>query len=231
MKHIFYSILLAVFLSPLFSSAQVKVGYQQRINRDSRAQIKELQQGVLLVRLQNKAYTIQALKDAGRADDAAKVEAKQLEINQEIVTAFIEGFDFCPVYFFNSSDSRKVMAGNISEIGFLNSKLEIDSTIKCDNEFYYIAEFSSIEQDTASFYRTSYFEWDKKGPEIKQYRSGSGTYSGQKALVIRSRQLIQLKKPFPYFVKENKIIVKRDKGTMVQMMNNQLKGYYNYNGF
>jgi hypothetical protein len=230
MKHSFYSILLAVFLSPLFSSAQVKVGYQQRINRDSRAQIKELQQGVLLVRLQNKAYTIQALKDAGRADDAAKVEAKQLEINQEIVTAFREEFDFCPVYFFNSSDSKKVMAGNISEIGFLDKKLEVDTNISCNNEFYYIAEFSSIEQDTAGFYDRSYLEWDEKGPEIKQYRSGGGPISNQKALVIRSRQFIQLKRPFPYFVKEYIVIIKRDKGTMVQLMNNELKGYYNYNG-
>ena len=91
---------------------------------------------------------------------------------------------------------------------FEDVKLELNKDVK-----YFIGEFTSIEK---------YNEKDK----------GKETYStslGFEALIIKDKNFIQLKKPFPYYVRTFSSLfrpIKRTKSETVRKMNNDLISYY-----
>lgn len=76
--------------------------------------IKEMKEGVLLVRLQDKDKTIKNLEERGMTKEMELISAKQRRENEEIMLAFSVVFDFCPVYFFHSKDSEAIRQGDFS---------------------------------------------------------------------------------------------------------------------
>ena len=97
MKNIY---ILSFLLLPLLSFSQNRAE-QHEI---AKTQIKELKEGVLLVRLHTKQPVIDAMKERGSFKKAHYIKEKQEAVNKEIVAAF-KDFDFCKVYFFYSQFS------------------------------------------------------------------------------------------------------------------------------
>jgi hypothetical protein len=173
---------------------------RKAIRQKAIAQINDLKNGTLLVRLHTSSNKIAAMKEAGKEKQAAKTLRKQQAENREIVTAFRSYFTFCPVMFFFSDNSEKVLQKNFSGI-FLNDSMQIDSTLKPDEtKNFFVAEFTYIEQDTGMYFSHYNHVKDSTGnySEVKNYYGGPNV--GFYALVIRDENFNQLDRPFPYYV-------------------------------
>ena len=160
MKIIFFILL---FFSFFFFS----IGQENHSER----QIKQLKESVLLVRLKDRKKEIEYYKKYDNYQEANAIKNKQEEINNLIIRAFKNHFDFCPVYFFYSSESTKLLKEGINNISIFNFEKQIVPTDALSS--FFIAEFAAI-------------------------RDTDGTTSSSPALIIMDNKFNQLEKPFPY---------------------------------
>lgn len=221
------AIALCLLILPATSLAQKKTSPRKERKAATRQQIAQLHQGALLVRLQTKSNSIAALRRIGKVSAADKIEANQLELNKEIVQAFSANLDFCPTYFFFSDQSEKVYNKQLEEIVFLDKNLQPDSTIQLKTTNFLTAEFGQVTQDTLKKFDTYYDTEGKNGP-TKEARYQGSSSMGFGALVIKSEQFVQLRKPFPFYVKTYDSVspFKRPSSTTVALMNTKLHKYY-----
>lgn len=187
------SILTILLILPIFGFSQKRVE-QYEI---AKTQIKELKEGILLVRLHTKQPVIDAMLEKGLTNKADYISAKQEVKNKEIVAAF-KGFEFCKVYFFYSQFSDSLKNGNYENITILNDSL-LPTEVELTN--FYIADFGNVkknyENDTTNVKRN---ELAKKGREgKKKYKGGSNL--SIRAMVISDSQFNQLKSPFPFYTR------------------------------
>lgn len=203
MKYILLIILFFIAIEGQTQEAPVqkkRISIRRHFKNLSVQQIKDLKNGVLLVRLHTKNSTISALRKNGNDKQADKIELKQFETNQEIIIAFRERFEFCPVYFFYSDYSINVMEREFGNVTFLNDSLEPDSTIKFKTHNFLTADFGTIDQDTTMRFDGYYYDYGEHGLE-KRSKYYGGSNMGFGALVMRSDKFVQLHKPFPYYVR------------------------------
>ena len=203
-----------------------KVSQRKQTRTIMQEQIKQLKNGALLVRLQNKENAIAALNKIGKSKLANKQNENQLRYNKRIVSAFKNSFTFCPTYFFYSNYSGDVLSKQINKIIFLNDSLKADTAIKLNGEIFLTAEFGIIEQDTAKYFSQYYPYIGDNGTEIRtEYYGEQDMRFG--ALKIMSDKLVQLKKPFPYYVRADVAHPgKRTFSRAVARMNKSLLSYY-----
>lgn len=213
----------------LFSTANLsaqkvkKEGYRKQCKIDSKRQIIELHNGALLVRLKQKQKSINALKKQGRVKLANKVELKQKNRNSYIIDAFKTRFDFCPVYFFYSSDSKYIRNNELDSVSFLNDSLIVDKTIILKDTNFYVAEFGHIEPEETFTYQSSA---NVAANETKITYSGASDISF-KAVIIKTKNFKQLKEPFPFYSKEKSGSNKRANiNTAVTKLDYILKKFY-----
>ncbi|MBD79609.1 MAG: hypothetical protein CL840_11885 [Crocinitomicaceae bacterium] len=213
-----------------YAQQKEKLSRKKLAQEAAKQQITLLHNGALLVRLKTKQKSIDALNQAGKRKLAEKVKKQQDEINLQIIKAFAKNFDFCSTYFFLSDDSRFIINKQLDSLYFIGDDLKVDSTIKFNNTSFLTAEFTVIEQDTAKHF--DYYESvpGKDGPEQRSSYQG-GTNFGFGALIIKSDQFVQLRKPFPYYVRKlDSLPFKRKPKTVVKKMNQQLHGFYKMHG-
>jgi hypothetical protein len=166
-------------------------------------QINQLQDGALLIRLQTRAKTIAKLEEKGQEERAKELKWKFLALNKNIIFGFKEEFDFCPVYFFKESDSKKIMDGDIERVIFVDEELLPDTAIKSELSGFLTAEFGAVQLDE------------------------EGQNTGFNALIIKDSQMNQLKKPFPFYVRTfDTIPTKKDLAKVVRKMNKRLHKFY-----
>ena len=106
-----FSLLLALF----FSIPSITWGQQNEMAADEMIEFLH-NKGILLVRLQTNLPKINALKKAGKTDEAAQVAEETKLFNDKLVEAFDANYKFCPVYFFYSDNSLKIQNLDFSEI-------------------------------------------------------------------------------------------------------------------
>lgn len=186
-----------------------------------------LNQGVLLVRLPTKQNTIDALIASDRISQAEQIKRKVERDNLELIAAIDSAFDFCPVYFFYSHDSKYVSSGELEKVGFVNSDLELDSTIQVESEYYYTAELGLIGQNTGAP-----IENIPKGQEDNpNYRNEAKYYGGTNmrfhAFIIKDSQFNQLERPFPYYSRTlNSFFIKKTTYEVIRRMNLKLMKFF-----
>lgn len=195
--------------------------YRKARKRNAIEQIQGLHDGVLLVRLKTRKPTIEALKERGQAEKAAKLEENQKRLNHNIIAAFKANFDFCPVYFFYSNYTKQVKSGDLASVEFLNEDLMVDNSIKLEDPYYLTAEIGSVVEDTARHFDGYYYEPSANGPERKAAYYG-GNNLGFEALVMKSDQFIQLTRPFPYYER----MLRKSLPTIVTGMNADLHRFH-----
>lgn len=232
-----YKILIVLFL--LFISAvgisqetpvkKKKTSFRRQLKASTKVQINELKDGALLVRLQTKKNAINALRKIGKNTQADELEKKQAEYNSNIISAFKTKFIFCPTYFFFSNYSKNIREKEFDQVVFLNDSLLADTTLKFDNKKFLIAEFGTIEQDTAKYFSYHSIEPDPNNnwsvKKVNNYYGGPNM--GFEALIIRDDKFIQLRHPFPYFIRtRNKMPKKRILVKAVKRMDKKLFKFY-----
>ncbi len=143
--------------------------------------IKELKEGVLVVRLQSGNNKITELKRLIDSPDTSAKTKKRLEkelhqtvsdrkmLNTQQFYAFQNAYKFSKVLFMFDTASKQLKEGKQSGI-FLNEQLEIDETISLNNQAFYVASVASLE-------------------------------SGTDGMVLMDKTFTPLKPPFPYYVK------------------------------
>ncbi|MCO6498838.1 MAG: hypothetical protein J5I47_00480 [Vicingus serpentipes] len=204
-----------------FSQEEKKINYKKKDKIDAVNHITQLKKGVLLVRLSQKNNSINAMRKAGKTELADKLVHENWLRNKEIVAAFRGYFDFCPVYFFYSEYSSYVTKNQLDKIVFLNDNLEADSSIKVSNDVFYVAEFTSIEPGSKNYAKSDYLAENEK-------ESINGGSSGitLTALVIKDKKFKQLRKPFPYYVREFKELpIERSVKNVIIKMDLQLNQF------
>ncbi len=207
-----------------------KIRFRKRMRFITNDQINQLKDGALLVRLQSKKKSITALRKIGKDHLADKIETKQRNYNVKIVSAFKTNFNFCPTYFFFSDFSQNIRDRQFDKVIFLSDSLFADSTTKFNQSNFLIAEFGTIEQDTAKYFSHNSYEpagsWSLK-PTSNYY---GGPRMGYGALIIKSNQLIQLRRPFPYYVRTfDSLPIRRSPNKTVKKMNKKLYKFYKKN--
>lgn len=222
----YYSILFILLHFLTYStSAQTDNKVYKKIAFES---IKQMKDGVLLVRLSNKEKAIEALKKQGLSKQANELKEEQEITNKKIASAFEKEFDFCPTYFFYSKDSKKIKEGKLQEVDWLNANsLEKDKGITVTAKNYFIAEFGYFADDNRTFEGDLYKHVGENGLEIRRRQYGTSG-SRQKGLIVRSQELVPLPKPFPYFINHSMFA---DAATLqnviVGRLNKKLKAFYN----
>ena len=190
--------------------------------------INYLKTGALYVRLHTKSRKIAILENAGNIAAAEKVRKDQFKTNKSIVTAFRKAFVFCPVYFFYSDDSKYILSNDIDSIKFLDDNLQYWKAIDPPKQFL-VAEFGIIKQDTMKYFEGNSADYHKDSANVmhpnKQY--GGGTNMSFGALIIKSPQLVQLSKPFPYYVRNLATLpfVRRSHFKVVTILNTKLSAF------
>jgi len=166
----------------------------------ARQQILDLRNGVLLVRLKSPTSNFLVLEKAKSKMKVQKIELSQIEENQKIMKAFRENFTFCPVYFFTSDKTLQVKNGFFSN-AFLDSTFSIDSSISLpQNAKIFIAEFGNVNDD-GNYGKTGYKIRNPGNMKERMPTCQGGTEMQFSALVLYDSSFVQLKNPFPYYVR------------------------------
>ncbi len=229
MKNCFYLCFFCLHL--LFYSTLEAQNGEIRAIALATTQIKQLKGGVLLIRLHSKKNLTDTLRKKGMPEQAEEIEKKQSYYNLEIIHAFRESFNFCPVYFFYSEYSEAVKKKQFDKVIFLNEKLRQDTSIKFNAQQFFCAEFGTISNDTSRSSVTHYETDSGKQPEAhtKQYEGADGPTTGITGIIIESDQFIQLRKPFPFYKRTyTSVFGKRIIKNAVAGMNENLLAFYNY---
>lgn len=164
----------------------------------AKQQIRALDDGMLLVRLRTAQPLIDRLNNYGAPDKTEEVIKKVDEENRDIAEAFELNYDFSEVYFFYSTFSTEIKNGDLSSV--MNADLETVSLSQSDTAEYFIAEFANLKPDTGRYYIDSSIEPDPNGGLRRVKRYGDYDIGADfQALVIKDKNYIQLRDPFPYY--------------------------------
>ncbi len=144
-------------------------------------EVEGLKKGALLVRLKTSENKITKLREIGLEKEANKVKNEQAEENKNIIKAFKDHFNFCPVYFFMSNQSNNVRSNELTNI-FINENLETADTIQFIGD-YLTAEFSRTQGVPGK---------DENGNRV----ATSSSY-GLPSLIVMDKNFVQMSNPFP----------------------------------
>ncbi|MCB9256145.1 MAG: hypothetical protein H6579_03350 [Chitinophagales bacterium] len=147
-----------------------------------------LKNGALIVRLRSNSKKIDAYRSSGNTALADKLEQQQHDRNLAMLQGFKENFDFCKLYFIWADDYKRILDGENSSF-FLNEKMEVDSTIRLNQNYFLFCDFGPV------YVQALENQYDPKNKVV------SSTPAFQEALVIKDLSLTQLLDPFPFYVK------------------------------
>jgi len=151
-------------------------------------QIRDLKNGALVVRLKTNDKSIEAYTRSGRNELADKLMEENRIQNQKLMDAFIGFYDFSKVYFIYAKSTNALLK---NETGiFLNDKMEVDTSIKLTEKYFFLAEYGSI---TANLLTDEYHY------KSVNHTEPSGTSASTNVIFISDTSLAQLREPFPFY--------------------------------
>lgn len=180
-------------------------------------EIREMKNGALFVRLQSGKKTAEALINAGRKNEAEIIIEGKIIENKEIIKAFRNKFNFCPVYFFYADKTDQLLMHEFSTV-LLNDSLEPDTTNIIFNGPMYIGEFGVLGQNMR-------FQ-DTSAQKNNQVYYMEDFNSGISAFMIMNSGLSLLKDPFPFYMRVNEVASKRKYPEIISVLNSKLIGFY-----
>lgn len=199
MKYASYLLMISMLALQSCKTKELKYGFIRKKKTDSYRQILDLKDGSLLVMLHSRQNQIDTLKKMERSEEAVSIQKLQSEKNKAIIKAFHNHFDFCPVYFFMNTQANDLIEKGADAVTFLNDSLKQDTSIRLASKYFLVAEFGNMQMDTAKYFNWYHLSTQDTGNWWKPYYYSTSTY-GYQAFIFESPQLIQLKRPFKYFV-------------------------------
>ena len=166
--------------------------------RDSvaRVNVHAVMNGCLLVRLRTNQKKIQALVQRGDTSTANKEEKMMKLKHLEIVSAFKLNYSFSNIYFFYSHNSGRVSSGDLKGV-LLDDHLLTPTDVELN-------EFLIVDPYFIEFVHMN---------------------SHQQGLAVLNKDLVQLERPFPYYVRKREALffLRRDYHTMVAILQKNLE--------
>ena len=153
--------------------------------------INNLKEGALLIRLKTRSKSLKAYEKAGATHLIKRIKKERDAENKKIIDLFNKYFDFCPTYFFYTDDTELLLLGK-HEGMFLNNELKKDKNIILDKDFYLIAEFDVLLEEKL---------WTDSTLTATNQNKVYQHQALNKVIVIKDKNLEQLKDPFPFYVK------------------------------
>jgi len=152
--------------------------------------------GCLLVRLRTNQKKIQALVQRGDTSTANKEEKMMKLKHLEIVSAFKLNYSFSNIYFFYSHNSGRVSSGDLKGV-LLDDHLLTPTDVELN-------EFLIVDPYFIEFVHMN---------------------SHQQGLAVLNKDLVQLERPFPYYVRKREALffLRRDYHTMVAILQKNLE--------
>jgi len=179
----------------------------------------------LLVRLSKNEKAVKAFRDNNKDALADAVIGRQNSTNLEIIRAFKKEFDFCPVLFFYSKHTQNIMDKNFESVEFLDDKLAVDESVNFDGGNFLTAEFGFTSQDTATYFDyETYDSQDQNNGTTSRYHGSPDLRLS--ALVIMSDQFVQMRQPFPYYIRTTNLIGHRKNKFVVRSMNKKFHYFF-----
>lgn len=132
-----------LFFISLFSLGLWGQGEPSGKDLEIKTFLKDLKDGFLLIRLQDKQLSLEVLEEKGMTIDAEKVRQRQYNENKETMLSFTQTFDFAPVYFFYAKDSEAIRAGKLAGNVF-DANNQIVESAKLQSTFF-VGEFSETK--------------------------------------------------------------------------------------
>ena len=172
----------ALQITPDFRSKKEKM---IPLPQEDQNRAQKLQSGFLLVRLPMMSLQLKALEKSGNQAQIDTFLARRTRTHLAIQKAFTDSFNFCPVFYFYGDQNEQVYRGNLN--GTIFGTTGAPALTRPDGSFYLIADFGSIEPDSAFNNRKGKYEYQ-------------GVLDGKAGLMMRDAQGIQLKAPFPFYV-------------------------------
>lgn len=163
--------------------------------------IRQLKDGVVLVRLKTSNLQVAKLIELGKVEEAKEKVILQQEKNLKIVKSFSKYFNFCKVYFFYSNNSELVKQKKTEGI-FLDLNLNVDSSIKLNEVNVFIVDIGDLFFDAFS--------------------------SHSEGIGIMNQDFELLVKPFPYYIGKSRVlpVFKRSTDELIEMLNEELHAFY-----
>lgn len=191
------SLLLYFFLA-------VTLGYSQTetITMNPRAtaysHIKQLKNGILLVRLQTFEMTIEALRNRNNEEKAQEVAKMISKKNSQIIKAFEENFSFCGVLFFYSGFSDSIRKESYKHINFFGDTNKINQLKTNGFSRVFTADVNYLKGEQNKMFQGYYLQRSASGVKRVPYYL-RGPDMGFEALRIMNTDFNQLSRPFPYY--------------------------------
>lgn len=160
--------------------------YRRRADQVSSWQIQNLKFGAIVVRLQNNKRKIDAYKKIGDLQSATMVQAETQNHNKVVMRSVMKELTFCKVYFIYSQSSDSLLNGARKGI-FLDTNLQVSSTINLSENFYLLAEELYVKNSSIGFVKE----------DTAKYQVEKGTIYPYITLVMYNKYGHQLKPPFP----------------------------------
>lgn len=187
-KNVYMRILISILF--LFVAATSFAQESEEYKNDrlkSLAQIQELRDGALVLRLNLHKKNADLYRQAGNIKLADRLEKELREQNELLALTFLdESFNFCKVYVIDASNYGRVVNGEESGY-FLNRFLKVDSTIKLTEKNVFFIEVGNVYEVVR-----------KEGSFVQSEVSSTPVI--QNALVMKDKYMNQLIKPFPFNV-------------------------------
>jgi len=155
------------------------------------------------------------------------VEEEQKQENLEITSAFSSSFTFCPVFFFYSYCTSNIRDGEFPGC-LMDADLKELNEIPSNVENYFVAEFYFVERNQDIYYQDYELREDTSGYKNPRNLYYGDTDLGPDALIVRDRDFIQLRHPFPFYVRtyQGFPVLKRKKPKVVKKLDDGLHEYY-----
>ena len=219
----FLIITLTLLLS-LTSFAQEKSDRKSR-REESKIQIQVLKNTGLLVRLKSYKKQLDHLTDEKYASRKDAIIKHRDEENMEIINAFNNEFDFCPVYFFYNSDTKKIIEKDFKNV-FINKDLAKDPNITFALDTFLIGELGYVVTDSTTTYGSTagYKNGINNADGYAQSATTSSDFSNY-GFNIRTQNFILINRPFPRFTSGYFAFVKRSPKTIIKRVNRDLHRY------
>lgn len=200
-----------------------KVKEKKQAVKYSQQKIKELKKTALLIRLRGYRKQIERYEKVGNAKMVNFTKRKRDMHNSEIISAFTQNFDFCPVYFFYNYDTDKIKNKEFKNV-FLNHNLKHDSTIVFQLDTFLIGELGYVVTDTVTVIDNHIIHRDQANRityEPIYYQQNDFTNYG---FSIRDQDFKFIGKPFPAYISGYFAFYRLPPRIIVERVNKKLKG-------
>lgn len=154
---------------------------------EAKKAIANLKQGTLIVVLNTFESKVEILKQNGKLNEALEFEKQIFNENQLLVQSFKKYFDFCEVKFIFSKEYSAL--NNLKpQYIFLDNHLHLDSSLSLKHNYFLVLKKEAVLEEAAV-------------PKDNFKEQHSGVVVINEALVISYYSGIQVRKPFPFYVK------------------------------